>query len=257
MQEKRRSNLIEYGLFVLVFVSVTWAVPPARADEQIPSGAEIMDMYVKRSGGKEAYARIKNRVTKATTETYRGEMQVTTYQAEPDKQYVEMESERGVIKRGSNGGIVWNQTQASTVLRKDGMRKRELIKSFFHMPLKWRDLCTKAECKQIVEKAGKKCYKVELTTIYDFPQTYFIEVDTMLLRAVDQTVHRGERQRTFGRVLDDYKKVDGILYAHKIERMVNGNYQATLIVQSIKHNVDLPVDVFELPAEVVDLVEDK
>jgi len=216
-----------------------------------------MDMYVQRSGGKEAYSRIKNRVTKSTSDSVKGVMHVTTYEAEPDKQFVEMESERGIIKRGSNGDVAWLQTQSRTAIRKDEMRTRELVATFFHMPYKWRALCTKAECKEIVEFAGNKCYKVELSTIYDFPLTYYIDVDTMLLHAVDQTVHRGERQRTFGSVMEDYRKVDGILYPYKIERTINGNRRATMTVKSIKHNVDLPGDVFELPAEVVKLVEDK
>jgi hypothetical protein len=257
MQEKQRKSPFGHAPFVLCLASVAWAVLPVRAGDKIPSGAAIMDMYVKRSGGKEAYARIKNRVTRSVVDSPTGEMVTTTYHAEPDKQYVERESLKGVVKRGSNGEVAWQQSKSSAVLRKDGMRKRSLVNGFFHMPLKWRDLCTKAECKEIVKIAGKDCYKVELSTIHDFPQTYFIEVETMLPRAIDQTIHRGSQHRTFGLVLADYKKVDGILYPHEIERTVDGRHQVTIIVQSIKHNVELPIDVFELPAEVVDLIAEE
>ena len=49
--------------------------------------------------------------------------------------------------------------------------------------------------------------------------------------------------------ISDYKPVDGVLYAHSVRVVVMGQ-ERVLKTESIRHNVDLPADRFDLPAEI-------
>ena len=243
-------------LTLLVLVSTTWAALPVRADEKLPTGEAIMEKYLKRSGGEKAYARIKDRVSSGTVISDRSEMHITIYETEPNKRFVETEAGGGVVRRGTDGNVVWRVGSSRTTVLEGAARNRELVKAFFHMPLKWRELCVKAECKEITEINGRKCYKVDLTTKYDFPQTYYIAVDSNLLVAVERKLRRGSVEKTVRRVMEDYKEVDGILYPHKITQSLDGQGQIKFLLDSIKHNTDLHPDLFALPHEVIDALEE-
>lgn len=216
-----------------------------------------MDKYLERSGGNKAYARIKNRVSTGTVISDRGEMHITIYDTEPNKRFVETEAGSGIVRRGTDGDVAWRIGASRTTVLKGAARNRELVKAFFHMPLKWRELCVKTECKEITEINGEKCYKVDLTTKYDFAQTYYIAVDSMLLIAVERKLRRGSVEKTVRRVMEDYKEVDGILYPHKITQILDGQGQIKILFDSIKHNTDLHPDMFLLPHEVIEALEER
>ncbi len=56
--------------------------------------------------------------------------------------------------------------------------------------------------------------------------------------------------------LSDYREVDGVLLSHKSRRVGSGQ-EMLIIIESIKHNVDLPKDRFKLPEEIQALVDGK
>ena len=51
-----------------------------------------------------------------------------------------------------------------------------------------------------------------------------------------------------------YKEVDGILIAHRIEAL-EGEESIEVIHSTIEHNVDMPGDRFDLPAEIAELLD--
>ena len=57
--------------------------------------------------------------------------------------------------------------------------------------------------------------------------------------------------------MDDYRKVDGILYPFRVIKNYSGETNSIMKYESIEHNVDLPANLFELPPQVKELLENK
>ena len=81
------------------------------AGDKLPSGEKLMDRYVKSTGGKAAYKRIKNRVVKGklSMPAMGMSMELVEYAAAPSKQRSKMfvEMMGGAIERGITDGVAW------------------------------------------------------------------------------------------------------------------------------------------------------
>ncbi len=242
---------------VLPAACMTLAVRPAQAGEKLPSGASIMDEYVRRSGGEEAYKGIKNRVRKTEVDSPNGVTKVMTYEAVPNRMYVESVVPRGLVRTGTNGDIAWRDGYMGPSVYTGNERDDRLLASFFHMPFKWREIYARAACTETVEIKGKKCYKVVLTPKRGTPQTRFIAVETGLPLAEERTVAVPIGNITVRLYLDDYRPVDGVLYPHRVVQTVAGQMDITIVTKSIEHNVDMPGDRFAIPPAVAALLEEK
>lgn len=225
-----------------------------RADEELPSGADVIDKFVKSTGGRQAYLRIKNRVRKGRIEDVRtGLLKLALYEAEPNETYYRTEGEWGVSEQGTHGDIAWMQIPRDGPRVLQGqIREKALLQSFFHMPAKWREVVKEAKCTEITQFQGKQCYKVVMTLNTGDKEIWYIEKDTALRRGRSETF-RGREVLTF--VMTDYKEVDGILYPHRLERIAGKRKFGPIIYESIEHNVDLPKDRFDPPETIVKLIE--
>ena len=170
------------------------------------------------------------------------------------KLHEETQTERLDSIRGVTGDVVWGCRNNMGRIFDGATREQELVKAFFHMPLKWRELFEKAKCNGIVNVSRKKCYEVELIHKNGASRRYFLDVDTMLPMMIEKILRgRGENTLTVQFRMDDYREVDGIQYPFRIMRNYTGDTDLIVEVQSIEHNVDLPADLFELPPEVKEL----
>lgn len=244
---------------MIVLVATTaWTALPAKGQQKLPSGEELMDKYVEKSGGKEAYGRIKNRKTIAIMKRSQNEARVITHAAEPGNRHEETQWAKVDSIRGITGDVVWGSRHNRGRIFDGATREQELIKAFFHMPLKWRELFEKAECEKITKVVGKNCYEVELTHKSGATWIYYLDVDTMLPVMMERILRgRGDNVVTVQFHMDDYRKVDGILYPFRVMRNYSGETDLIIEYESIEHNVDLPADLFELPPEVKKLLENK
>src|ERR1700742_125021 len=100
----KRILLFSFAGLVLAAVAAT------AAPDDLPKGESILDKYVEVTGGKAAYAKIHREISTGTMTL--GAMgikgQLTAYQAEPNKQLVEINIEGvGKIQEGTNGDVAW------------------------------------------------------------------------------------------------------------------------------------------------------
>lgn len=257
MRNKSESAAFVLRSLVLPAACMISVGRPVHAEQELPSGASIMDEYVRRSGGEEAYKRIKNRVRRTVFESPNGVTKVVSYEAAPNRMYFESQVPRGLVRRGSNGEVVWRDGYMGPRVSTGEERDGRLLEAFFHMPLEWRDVYARAECAEITEIKSKKCYRVVLTPKQGTPQTHFIAIDTMLPLATERTVMGPMGRITVRLYLEDYKEVDGILYPHKIIQSVAGQMDITIVTESIEHNVDMPADRFAIPPAVAAQLKEK
>src|SRR5687767_1631044 len=82
-----RSRLVRPVLLALAGVGVCFAAPLAAQDtkdKDLPKAAEILEKYVKATGGKAAYEKVKSRIMKGTMSVAGQTGKLTIYQKAPN-----------------------------------------------------------------------------------------------------------------------------------------------------------------------------
>ena len=233
---------------------------PARADDPLPKAETVLDQYVEATGGKAAYEKVKNRVSKGTFEVEGANVKgkVVAYQAPPNKMKTEVDlGGFGKITEGCDGTVAWEVNPITGDRVVEGDEKAEkLLHNTFNGELHWKEMYEKAECTGVEDVAGKPAYKVVLTPKVGKPSTeYYDKASHLQVKAVS-TVKSPMGEIQVEMFPADYKKVDGVLIAHKVtQKMLVQTIVITM--DEIKQNVDLPPDVFKLPDAIKELVDKK
>jgi hypothetical protein len=229
------------------------------AAQDLPKGEDILDKYIEVTGGKEAYLKLNNRVAKGTFSLPAAGLEgtIALYQAAPTKLYALVDlGAVGKSEEGVSGDVAWeNSSITGAKLKTGGAKAAALRAAAFHADVKWRDHYTKAKCVGEEKVEGKDCYKVELTPKEGKVATRWFDKKTGLLVKGTTLVETGKDEDLKTDVyVSGYKKVDGILVAHKSKIEALG-VEIVLEFKSVEHNTKLPADRFELPAEIKKLVD--
>lgn len=231
----------------------------AAAEDELPSGKEILERSIKVSGGREAFEKIDNRVIKATIEVKPTgiKMTMTAKQARPDKtlQHVEIQG-LGTMIQGSNGEEFWEMNSMTGPRLLEGEEKATMqFLANFDVTVN-EDQYEKIECVGVEDVEGETCYRVILTPKGLRPITAFYSKESGLEVKNIITLQTQMGEVTTENFLKDYKEVDGILMPHHIIQKLVGMETDTRFT-SVEHNMDLPDDTFDLPEEVQKLVEQR
>ncbi len=243
----------------LSFVLICFAPPGvlSAAEAKLPGGEAILDRYVEAAGGIEAYEKIHNRVTNATHETVQAGFKatITIYHAKPNKVYTQAEMDTlGKMESGTNGDVAWELSMFTGPKIKEGQERADALReAFFDKFAYWRKIYQKAECIGIEPIEGRACYKVVMTPKTGKPQTFYFDQKTNLLVKVESIMEHQMGTIPIEVFMSDYKEVDGILFPHKAKAKVLGQ-ERIITTESIKHNVEIPEDMFKLPDEIQALV---
>lgn len=247
---------------VLAAIIASWATGVASAQEtKLPDAAKIMDKYVEATGGKEAYKKIHNRVSKGTLEILgQGlEIKIEIISARPNLFYRLMESEAlGSGEAGFDGEVAWETSQMTGPTIKEGEEKAFIERAaVFDSALEWRKLYEKVECVGMEQVDGADCYKVVLTPATGKPTTQYYDVKSGLLTKNVMTLASPMGEIELQSFPSDYRAVDGIMIPHKSKQVIPAAQQERMFtLESVKQNVDLPADKFKLPDEIRELVKD-
>ncbi len=243
-----------------------WSAPPLAAEEFDQKSVELLDKYVEATGGQEAYDAIKNRVIRAELSLPSvgpiGTM--TAYSAQPDQFYAVIETGSGEnkqkLQRGWNGKTAWMIEPAFGARILEGLEKAAVIRdSTQDRFAQWRELFEKAEYAGQVELDGKKMDKVVLTfkplepNLKESPVTVLFDPATGLIKQYNTELIGPQSLVEVTVVLDDYKKADGVLLAHKMVLNVEGRDRVIQVV-SVESNTQIPPDTFILPRPIQELL---
>jgi hypothetical protein len=245
-----------------ILLSAALAIPVlrVRADDPLPKGETVLDQYVEATGGKATYEKIKNRMSKGKFEIEGANLKgsVTAYQAAPNKMSIAVDfGDFGKISEGTDGKDAWELNPITGDRVVEGEEKADkILRSAFNEEIRWKELYDKVECTGVEDVDGKPAYKVVLTPKQGKPTTeYYDKASHLQVKSSTTSVSpMGEiKVEAFP---SDYKKVDGLLIAHKVTQKI---LTQTLVISmdEIKHNVDLPPDVFKAPDAIKALLEKK
>jgi len=229
------------------------AVVGALAEEPLPSAEEIMDRYVEAIGGREAYDKIENRVTKATLE-FVGQglsLDLTIYQARPNKSYTLIESEMlGKSEKGTDGETAWELSMMTGPQIMNGKQKADFLRdAALDRLAHWREQFSGAEAAGVETVGEIPCYKVVLTQQDGPPLTLYLDRESYLTVKMEMDLETPMGIVPMQTWPGDYRQVDGLLLAFS-GRVVLVGQERFMTVHEIEHNVDLPADLFDLPDEI-------
>lgn len=225
-----------------------------------PKGDEILDNYVKVTGGKEAYAKLHNIVSHGTMEIAGAGVKGTldSYHTAPNKMYVEINFQGiGKVEQGFDGKIGWEKSVLNGSRILDGDEKASLAReSVFNGDVSWRELYSKAELAGEEKVEDKPAYKVILTAKEGPPVTRYYDKETGLLVKTVETLKTAMGQITSETLYKDYKKVDGVLMPFAMRQNVLGQV-INITVTKAEANAEIAKNRFDLPDDVKKLAEKK
>lgn len=259
-----------HGSLMLSTLLLLGCTGPIADEDNLPEAEAIFDKYVEASGGRTAFDKIYNRVTKGFMEPkgFGQKLSVTIYHAKPDKSYTIVEmGDAGKTEKGTDGKVAWENSITTGPLIHDGRRREDVIReATFDKWANWRIIYEKVECLGTAEVEGKTCYKVAVTPRYGKKkddgdslkkaeyQTLYFDKESHLPVRIDMKINNPAGPIPTEIYIGEYRKVDGILLPHKTRAKFMGQELVTTII-SIEQNVDLPADLFDPPKEIKELLE--
>lgn len=266
----RKPRIRTNGLLAIGIVLFTIAAPSGlraqtatpQDSEALPEADEVLDRYVEVSGGEDAYAKLHNRMTKGTIEFVGTGIKgpTTSYAARPNKVRFQFEVPSvGEVDSGVADDVVWEVVGMTGPQIKDGdQRAIAMREAVFDNVVQWRKLYKKAECVGVESVEERPCYKLKMTPHKGPPETHYYDKETGLLAKVEMTVGTAMGNVDVVSLQADYKEIDGILLPHKvlqIQKMPMGEQRMIFESLIVKHNVDLPEDIFKVPDEIQALLD--
>ena len=236
-----------------------WVGVPARAaaaDEDIPKAEAILDKYVEVTGGRAAYDKVQTEIVTGAMEFVgKGiKASIVAYKARPRKSYNVIEVEGiGKIEQGTDGEVAWERSAIQGPRIKEGEERASALRdAALNAP--WREIYKKAETAGVETIDGRPCYKVILTPDEGKPETRYYDKKTNLLVKGTKTVKTPMGEIPAEVILSDYKEVDGILLPLKLRQKALSQ-EFLIVIESVKNNVEIPKNRFDLPEDVKALVE--
>jgi hypothetical protein len=217
----------------------------------LPRAEEVLDKYIEVTGGKEAYGKVKNRVSRGTVELAGVKGTVVIYQAAPNLMLTEMNIEGlGKFLSGSNGEVAWEINPITGPRLKEGKEKATSLRtSQFNSDLDWRKVYKKVEVVGEEKVDSKTAYKVEAATPEGDVITKLFDKATGLAVQAIMTFETPQGKITTSSTVSDYKKADGILQPHRIVTKALGS-EIIIVLEKVEQNAVLPKERFALPAEI-------
>jgi effector-binding domain-containing protein len=247
------------------------------ADE--PTATEILDRVYANYGSAERLAAVKNRVMEgeATFGGVEGGTFKETLAGLCEARIETVLPGFGSIQEGATCGVVWelNPMTGGGRVRTGAAAMASLrhYGALQHTP--WRELYAEAELLGGADLDGRPVFKLELkpralllqasedeksgvVTVDEEPpegveqpdpETWWVDQETFLLSRQDIVTKDPVGEQRYQVSYSDYRPVDGILYAH--ERSVKmGELLFVARYTSIRHDVELPDNAFDVPSEV-------
>lgn len=255
----RHLRTISFAKYLRV-VSFALACAAASVSAAQPTGKEVIERFVEVTGGNEAYAKLKTRVSTGTfaipAQNLTG--QITLMQKSPDQMRMDGQIAGMTFSRGFDGRTAYevNSAMGARLIEGD---ERDLVRQQAMMnPLVGLDeFVTSIENVGVEEIDGREAHKLELTMTGGQQFTEWFDVESGLLSRIHMTMDSlaGPLEIAIG--FEDWREVDGIKLPFKMNQRIDPlAIEQTFEFTKVESNVDIPAEKFALPEEVKVLLEE-
>ena len=246
----------------LMIVAVAAAVPAAAsAQDKMPTAKEVMARYVKVTGGKEAYAKIKSYTMKSEMTMAAVGMKASinvfgTLKPAQMYQGIDLGQFGGMMERFITKKAVWETSAVQGTRVLTGVERAQNLKEASFAPELTPEKFYKAMKVAGKEKVeGEECYKVVLTPKTGKPETVYYSVKTGLKTKIVQTAKTPQGDMQVESLSSDYKKVGGIMVAMKAVQKLPNGMTMQVKTQKVEFNKEIDKSKFKVPADIMEQVE--
>lgn len=250
------------SLKYLLILSLTLGASQfAKAQDDLPSGKEVLAKYCEATGGVEAYKNIKTMVAESEMSIPQAGITGGTIKVQvkfPKQLRGDISIPGfGDIKRGCNGDVLWESSNVMgsriiTGKEADFLLEEISMDSIFG----FEEYYSKMENQGIEEIGGEKCYKIDLEAKSGIKKVAWFSVESGLQVQTKQTVVTQMGPIKVTSTYSDYKESGGIKSARKTEQEMQ-NMTQVIKVKEIKYNEAVTDDTFELPGDIQKIVDAK
>ena len=231
----------------------------AKDKPKLPPAKQIIDKFIKATGGKEARRKHKSTHAKGTMSVPSAGMSgaLEAFTAEPNRIMIKVEIPgMGVILQGFDGKVGWDiQPMVGPSLQEGVQLEQTRIGAEYYSDLNKAKLYKTVETVDLTEFEGRKCYKIKLVPRIGPTAFEFYEVETGLRRGSQGTAVTPMGEMPVVNVESDYKKFGDLTVATKTVQKIMMQ-EIVITIESIEHD-KVDASVFELPAEIKALREGK
>jgi hypothetical protein len=222
----------------------------------LPSGENLLQRFIDRSGGEKAYAQAKNAQMTGTVEiagrNISGNVEMVQ---EGEKSWTALDLPGiGRIEQGFNGETAWEKNAIQGARLVEGEEKSVMRRDSRFALTNWRDEYSSARTIGEENIDGKAAWKVEMMPKDGRPETFYFDKNSSLLVRMSAVVSTPLGEIAADVTLSDYRPVDGIQTPFTMTQAAMGQ---TIIMHfdKIVYNGAIPQDRFALPEDVKALLQ--
>lgn len=224
---------------------------PAKAPTAEPTVDEILEMYARAMGGRQAVEKITSRVTKGAFEAssmgLKGEVEI--YAKAPNKSFtIQKISGIGEIMDGYDGKIAWTQNPMMGLREKSGGELAAAAREAdLHAAIKIRQHYSKLELRGKEKVGDRETYVILATPAEGAPVKMYFDAQTGLMARTATDLETPQGQFHIEVTRDDYRDVDGVKVAFMLRQETSmGSF--VIKFTEVKHNVAVDDAKFNKPS---------
>lgn len=210
---------------------------------------EILQKMIEAAGGRKALERVDDSTTTGTIDLiqqgYSGE--ITIYRKEPGKTRIDVTLMGTVITQAYDGNIAWWTNPQTGAIEEmppteaASMKRESLPLDATFNPEKYGISYDYKGKEQIEEKDH---FVIEQTFADGYSVTLYVDCSTYLVTKSKGTISTEMGEVEFEQFASDYKKIQGLVTAHKITAYVNGAESRIIAITDIQYNAGLEDSLF-------------
>jgi hypothetical protein len=241
----------------LVF-GLTLTVARGQQPANMPTGAELMDNYVKSTGGKDAYDKVKTYIVKGTFAFAGVKGDALIHGKAPNFMHFALNLQGiGNIEAGFDGKVFWENNPITGPKITDSNQNKDLMPGLdFSSDANWREQYKSAKNEGVEKIDGKEAYRVELVDKKgEKEQRYFDKATghvVKMKKAMKSELGNLQVEMNVG----EYKKVGDLTIPHHVTANMLGQ-KIEVQLNDIKLNAPVPDSKFDLPEPVKELLKKK
>lgn len=150
---------------------------------------------------------------------------------------------------GFDGKIGWEKSNLTGVRELKGQELEQLKSSAdLNNFSNWRKQYRNPKLRGTDKVGAASVYVIDVTTAYGTKATLYIDTKSFRLLRSDSEVVTPQGRVQVSNLMEDYRKVDGILYPFRVRQSLAG-MEMIVQVQQIRHNVPLSDAIFRKPKQ--------
>ncbi len=221
----------------------------------LPSGESLIQRYIDKSGGAQAYAKAKSMSMSGHVEMEGRNISGTvTIMEEGHKSYTAMEFPGiGKVEEGYDGDTAWEDSALQGPRILDGDEKAAAKRAAtLAMISSWRDVFKEAKTIGPADVDGKPAWQVEMVAKEGKPETWFFDRDSGLVVKTAGVLSTAMGELSTELTMSDFRTVNGILTPFA---MTQKAMSQTILMHfdKVDYNAAIPSGRFDPPNSVKSL----